>query len=267
MTRWWALQSGPSRATAVGGAVIVIAVVVGLVTLIPGSSDGIPGVTVRSAGGGGILKPTPAPDVVGRLASGTRDAADEDDRPRPDSNPLNRLPLVRSLEALKQYGEPPDATFARLRIPSQGVNAPVAARTVGSNGNMVAPEGPAEVIWYDLSSWGLGGTPGSGGNAVFSAHVDFADPVPYANVRYSGVGVFFNVNKLSPGDIIEVDYRGQAMRYAVEWRRQFSEAEDWDLILASNGPRDSITLITCSGDFDLQTRSYDARTVVRAVRL
>jgi LPXTG-site transpeptidase (sortase) family protein len=86
-------------------------------------------------------------------------------------------------------------------------------------------------------------------------------------VRYQGIGVFFNVNKLSPGDIIEVDYRGQALRYAVEWRRQLGEAEDWDPVLSANGERDSITLITCSGDFDIQTRSYDARTVVRAVRL
>lgn len=250
-----------------GGLAIVLLAVVGLVTVLTGGGGESAGLTVRSSGGGGILQPQPTQAAVPRVLSSSRDAADEDDRPKPDPNPLNRLPLVRSLEGLKQYGEPPDATFARLRIPSQSVNAPVAARKVGSDGAMASPEGPAEVIWYDLSSWGLGGAPGAGGNAVFSAHVDFADPVPYANVRYQGVGVFFNVNKLSPGDIIEVDYRGQSLRYAVEWRRQFGESDDWDVILASNGPRDSITLITCSGDFDIQSRSYDARTVVRAVRL
>ncbi len=268
VVRWWALQPGPARATAVGGLAIVAFAVFGVTMLLSGGGDGGPsGVTVRSSGQGGILKPSNTPEVASRVVSGSRDAADEEDRPKPDPNPLNRLPLVRTLEALKQYGEPPDATFARLRIPSQGVNAPVAARKVGSDGAMASPEGPAEVVWYDLSTWGMGGVPGGGGNAVFSAHVDYADPVPYANVRYQGVGVFFNVNKLSPGDIIEVDFRGQALRYAVESRRQFGEGDDWDNILAGNGGRESITLITCSGDFDIQTRSYDARTVVRAVRL
>ena len=268
VTRWWALQPGPARATALGGVAIIAVALLGLSMLLAGGSDTSEGgVTVRSSGSGGILQPSPTAELVSRVATGRRDAADEDDRPKPDPNPLNRLPLVRTLEALKQYGEPPDATFARLRIPSQSVNAPVAPRKVGPDGAMATPEGPAEVIWYDLSSWGMGGVPGGGGNAVFSAHVDYSDPVPYANVRYQGVGVFFNVNKLSPGDIIEVDFRGQALRYAVEWRRQFGEADDWDVILASNGARESITLITCSGDFDIQTRSYDARTVVRAVRL
>lgn len=268
VTRWWAHQPGPARATALGGVAIVAIALFGLSMLLSGggdTSDG--GLTVRSSGSGGILQPSSTPEPMARAASGRRDAADEDDRPKPDPNPLNRLPLVRTLEALKQYGEPPDATFARLRIPSQSVNAPVAARKVGSDGAMASPEGPAEVIWYDLSVWGMGGVPGGGGNAVFSAHVDYSDPVPYANVRYQGVGVFFNVNKLSPGDIIEVEFRGQSLRYAVEWRRQFGESDDWDVILASNGSRESITLITCSGDFDIQTRSYDARTVVRAVRL
>jgi hypothetical protein len=268
--RWWALQTGPARATALGGAAIVLVAFLGVVAILVSSGSGedsSPGLTVRSTGTSGILQPTASTGTVARIASGVRDAADEDDRPRVEADPINRLPLVRSLDALKQYGEPPDANFARLRIPSHGVNAPVAARKVGANGYMVSPEGPAEVIWYDLSDWGLGGTPGGGGNAVFSAHVDFSDPVPYANVRYQGVGVFFNVNKLSPGDIIEVDFRGQALRYAVEWRRQLNEEDDWDAVLGTNGSRDSITLITCSGDFDIQTRSYDARTVVRAVRL
>jgi LPXTG-site transpeptidase (sortase) family protein len=202
-----------------------------------------------------------------RSVSGTRDAADEEDRPKADPDPLHRLPLVRTLEGMRQYGDPPGAGFARLRIPSQGVNATGGARTVGQDGAMHAPSGPADVVWYDLSGWGLGGTPGGGGNAVFSAHVDYADIVPFANVRYQGVGVFFNISRLQQGDIIEIDYRGQALRYAVESRRQFDEGGDWGSILAPSGERDSITLITCSGDFDISTRSYASRTVVRAVRL
>ena len=267
--RWWSTQTGPARATAVGGAAILLTTLVGIAILIANTGGAGPGqgVTVRSSKGGDILQPATPTRVVARVVGGSRDAADEDDRPKADPDPRSRLPLVRTLDGLRQYGDPPGAGFARLRIPSQGVNATVAARNVGPDGAMSSPAGPADVVWYDLSTWGLGGTPGGGGNAVFSAHVDYADIVPYANVRYQGVGVFFNIGRLQQGDSIEVDFRGQALRYAVESRRDLEEGGDWQSVLAANGSRDSITLITCSGDFDLTTRSYASRTVVRAVRL
>src|SRR5690242_17672288 len=124
---WWGAQTGPARATALGGVAILAIVVLGVVALLStsGNGDESPsGVTIRS-NSGGLLQPTDTPGVVSRVTSGSRDAADEDDRPKPDPDPLSRLPLIRTLDALKQFGEPPDATFARLRIPSQGVNAPV----------------------------------------------------------------------------------------------------------------------------------------------
>lgn len=267
VARWWSTQNGPVRATAIGGAVIIAGAVLGVALLLTSAGGEGAGVTVRSAKGGRLVQPSATAGLTGRTASGSRDAAEEDDRPKADADPKSRLPLVRTLEGMRQYGDPPGAGYARLRIPSQGVNASVVARTVGGDGTMSAPAGPADVVWYDLSAWGLGGTPGGGGNAVFSAHVDYADVVPFANVRYQGVGVFFNLSRLQQGDIIEVEFRGQALRYAVEWRRQFADDGDWNAILSANGARDSITLITCSGDFDIQTRSYDRRTVVRAVRL
>src|SRR5688572_5445190 len=246
LTRWWSAQTGPARATAVGGGAILLVAVVGLVMLLAstgGGGSGGDGVTVRSSKGGDILQPSTPTRVVGRVVGGSRDAADEDDRPKADPDPRSRLPLVRTLDGLRQYGDPPGAGYARLRIPSQGVNATVAARSVGPDGTMSSPAGPADVVWYDLSQWGLGGTPGGGGNAVFSAHVDYADIVPYANVRYQGVGVFFHLGRLQQGDIIEVDFRGQALRYAVESRRDLGENSDWASVLAANGDRDSITLI------------------------
>ena len=249
---------------------IIVGAVVGVIVLLTSFSVEGGSVSVRSAKGRGIVQPaapsTPA-GVGARGRSGARGAADEADRPQTELDPKSRLPLVRSLEGMRQYGDPPGADYARLKIPSQGVNAAVAALKVDSDGNMGSPAGPADVVWYNLSVWGLGGTPGDGGNAVFSAHVDYDDVVPFANVSYQGVGVFFNLSRLQQGDIIEVEYRGQALRYAVEWRRQLSEDSDWTSVLSATGDRDSITLITCSGDFDISRRTYDSRTVVRAVRL
>jgi LPXTG-site transpeptidase (sortase) family protein len=266
LTRWWAVQPVSTRVTAVGGIAIMLIAVVGVASLLLTLGGDGAGVTVRSSRGARIVQPVAGSGLKGRLASASRDAADEEDRPQSNVDPKTRLPLVRTLEGMRQYGDPPGAGFARLKIPSQNVNATVVARVVGPDGHMPNPAGPAEAVWYDLSAWGLGGAPGGGGNAVFSAHVDFADVVPFANVRYQGVGVFFNLGRLQQGDIVEVEYKGQTLRYAVEWRKQVAGEGDWNALLAA-GSRDSITLITCSGDFDISTRSYDSRTVVRAVRL
>ena len=145
-----------------------------------------------------------------------------------------------------------------------------AYRRLGRDAIMPAPSGPADVVWYDLGLWeGLGGSPGGGQNAIFSGHVDYADRVPYANVSYRGQGVFSQLHLLSQGDVIEVLYRGQTLRYKVEWRRQLNsgEATDWASIWSSKTGNDAITLYTCGGAFNPQTLEYQDRVVVRAERL
>ena len=60
---------------------------------------------------------------------------------------------------------------------------------------------------------------------------------------------------------------GETLRYVVQWRRQVSAADaNWSEIFSSDVGQDSITLYTCSGDFDFSTRTYSDRTVVRAGR-
>lgn len=177
---------------------------------------------------------------------------------------------VRALdEFVRDYGYPKNSTFARLRIPSLSVDAQVGQRYVGGDGVMPDPSGPAEVAWYDLSGWnGLGGRPGEPGNAIFSGHVDYAANVPYAGVSYRGQGVFSQINQLSAGDVIEVDYGGKTFRYRVAWRRQYAgTGTDWQAIWSSNVGRESITLYTCGGTFDFTSREYADRVVVRAERI
>lgn len=187
----------------------------------------------------------------------------------PDREPTQSAETVLTTveELVADYGEPPAATFARLRIPLLGVDAPVGASMV--QGQMVAPNNPVEVFWYDMSSYpGMGGIPGAGGNAIFSAHVDFAAQVPYAGVRYRGLGVFGHLKLLSPGDVIEVDYDGQALRYQVTWSKQVDAVTgDWAAIWSDDVAGDSITLYTCAGNFDRASFSYDERVVIRAERL
>ena len=233
---------------------------------------------IIACGGGGEdsgIEIRPAEGVVGEAGTATAE------------NGETRTTTQRAVEAsvrsgrdlsesdlsdfVEQFGYPSDATFARVRIPVLGVDAAVASRFVDETGVMPLPGGPADVAWYDLSAWpGMGGAPGEGRNAVFAGHVDYADYVPYADADYRGKGVFQSLDQLAPGDIIEVEYQGTTLRYAVVWNKQLSaspDATDWGAVWSDQVSVESITLYTCGGDFDPITRTYNDRTVVRAERL
>lgn len=203
--------------------------------------------------------------TVEATATASRSAIDS---PRAGAHELPESDLS---DFVDEFGYPSDATFARLRIPMLGVDAAVAPRSVDETGVMPLPAGPADVVWYDLSTWaGMGGVPGEGRNAIFAGHVDYAAYVPYAEADYRGGGVFEALDHLSPGDIVEIEYQGDTFRYAVVWNQQLSaspDVTDWGAVWSDRVSIDSVTLYTCGGDFDPLTQTYNDRTVVRAERL
>jgi LPXTG-site transpeptidase (sortase) family protein len=148
----------------------------------------------------------------------------------------------------------PSAPLERLRIPAIGVDAPVAKAGRDPRGVMDVPADAKTVVWYDFT-----GDPGTGSNAVFAGHVD-----------YAGVGpaVFWDLRRLRFGDLIDVSRSdGTVYRYKVVSSQAYSlsEAPVMDII----GPTafDAITLITCTGTFNSALRQYDQRLVVRAQRV
>ncbi len=184
-----------------------------------------------------------------------------------DGEPVVQQDSVEAFAAA--HGDPPNTDFARLRIPSISVNAPV-GRWIVDASIMPEPYGPVDVAFYDLSGWdGLGGFPGEGGNAVFGGHVDLNRDVAYAGAHYRGPAVFWALDALAPGTIIEVDYAGETLQYAVVWTEDVSASDgtDWRQYWSSDVEVDSITLFTCGGEFDFSTLSYSHRTVVRAERI
>lgn len=170
----------------------------------------------------------------------------------------------------RAHGDPPNTDFARMRIPSIGVDAPV-GRWLVDDSIMPEPYGPVDVAFYDLSQWlGLGGFPGEGRNAVFGGHVDLNRNVAYAGgAHYRGPAVFWRLDALTPGSVIELDYAGETIRYAVAWIEEVdaSDSTDWYSYWSSNVPVDSITLFTCGGEFNFETHAYSHRTIVRAERI
>ena len=222
--------------------------------------------------GGDDPTPTPSPTPTSTEATSTSTPTST---PRSTRTPAptqtasaEAVEAIRSLgEFVSEHGYPADASFARVRIPRLGVDAGVASRYVGGDGVMANPQGPADVIWYDLSAWpGMGGAPGEGGNAVFSGHVDYNADVRYANVRYRGPGVFRELAGLSSGDVIEIDYAGETFRYAVFRNEQLGPNSDWGAIWRT-GTTEMVTLYTCGGEFDPTTHSYSDRVVVQAERI
>ncbi|MEX2372610.1 MAG: class F sortase, partial [Dehalococcoidia bacterium] len=167
------------------------------------------------------------------------------------------------------HGDPPNTDFERLRIQAINVDAPV-GRWIVEGSVMPEPYGPVDVAFYDLEGWaGIGGFPGDGRNAVFGAHVDMNRDIAYAGAHYRGPAVFWSLDELGPGSIIEVDYAGETLRYAVVWAESVAAGDgtDWRQYWSSDVAADSITLFTCGGDFDFDSLSYSHRIVVRAERI
>ena len=266
---WWNVRPRWAQLSIAGGAAgVVVGVIVGTVVVAAGGgSDRPPQLVVATN------TPTSTPTVTATPTRTPTPTATPTEEPEPTETPVPAITSLADLHA--QFGEAPDATYGRFRIPSLGVNAPLGVR-VQVDGQMLLPSGPGDVVFYDFapaneafgSAWG--GAIGVGQNAIFSGHVDYAATVPYAGAAYRGPGVFRSLSLLSPGDIIEIDVNGETFSYAVAWRQQVSAdtgITNWNELLASDVGVDSITLITCGGSFSISSRSYEERIVIRATRL
>ncbi|MGH2616454.1 MAG: class F sortase, partial [Thermomicrobiales bacterium] len=141
-----------------------------------------------------------------------------------------------------------------LQVDSIGLDAPIELGSV-VDGVMTNPSGPWVVAWYD----GLGKI-GEGGNVVMAGHVDYYTVGP---------AVFWNVRDLVPGDIVRVvGEDGQSYEYAVEWMERYEAAgltpEVIQTDIVGDTGQESLTLITCGGEFDAATGEYLKRWVLRA---
>jgi len=198
-------------------------------------------------------------DVPSPTATATRTLT-----PQPSATPTaTALPPLEAAGASADSGDshapsgPAAESGMRMVIPKIGVDAPVTVRVMGSDGVMGPPNGRFDVVWYDFSAFsGLGGYPGSSGNAVFSGHVDY-------HPHYTAV--FWDLNQLAPGDIIEVYLpNGSVARYAVQWSETIDPETDFISYCRDTG-EGIITIVTCQGTFDPSTGQYNYRLVVRGV--
>ncbi|MFD2420631.1 class F sortase [Amycolatopsis pigmentata] len=141
----------------------------------------------------------------------------------------------------------------KLAIPDIGVAARVVPTGLDSRGEFALPSTVDTVAWYRLGP-GLGELTGS---VVLGGHVDDSE---------KDEGAFFRLRLLTPGAWIIVgadDGHGRA--YRVVGREEYPKSEiDLRRYFSTTGiPR--LTLITCGGSFDDESKTYQDNVVVTAV--
>ena len=158
-------------------------------------------------------------------------------------------------EEVKEYVVAPDRP-RYLTIEKLGVlNARILPVGVNSGGELATPSNIFDVGWYEAS-----GKPGNGGTMIIDGH----------NGGPTMHGVVKKLPDLVNGDVIVVE-RGDGLKYkykVVENETISLADSDAYMSVAAKSPeagKESITLITCTGEWSQQQRTYLSRQFTRAV--
>jgi len=235
------IRSGQLPLPLIGGiaAIIVVGVILVVVAL-GGGGDSGPS-SSQSADHGGLQTTQPTPQATIDLAR----------------------PTAQSTGHWTEVG-----TDFKFVVPKFGIEAPLTYRKVPPSGVMPNPDGPDDVAYYDFSDFqNYGGAPGLGGNAIFAGHVDSGSkPCNNGTVPPPCEAVLWDLNNLNVGDTIEIHANGDVFTYEVKTNQPVSASLNdgtWDRIVSST-PEETLTIITCGGDFNRETHEYNNRQVVTA---
>ncbi len=249
------IRSGQVPLPLIGGfaAAIVVGIIVVAVVLGSGGGGGNNNVVLGS-GSSAIAGATPT-STSGGLQTGAQPTAEA-------TIDLGRA--TAEAPSLTQIG-----SGDRLVISSIGVNAPLTYRKVGLDGVMPNPDSPDDIVYYDFSNWpGKGGAPGQGGNSIFAGHVDSGTKACDNGTKPPPCeAVLWDLNQLHVGDEIDIQVSGQTYKYKVTSNQPVNaDSGPWDQIVSATA-QESITIITCGGDFNRDTHEYNNRQVLTATKI
>ena len=136
----------------------------------------------------------------------------------------------------------------KARILEVGVNA---------KGQMMTPYSVYDAAWYNGSS-----LPGTGGTAILDGH----------NGGPGSYGIFKNLNNLTAGDEIRIEMgSGAVYTYRVydNFEVKLSEADEKMPMLTVSPVKgeESISIISCIGEWSLKQQTYLSRQFLRATRV
>lgn len=198
--------------------------------------------------------------IVFTSCSGSRAEAPATAAPEPTFAATAPPPAATLTPTPTPTPEPYNGAVARMRIPRIKVDAPIVnLGLIPGKSQLDVPKDEKSVGWYEFYT-----RPGFRGSAVFSGHVDFL-------VGVKGVkGVFWDLDKLEPGDeLVVVMDNGIEYTYRVSANIVYPEESVpmGDIIWPKDPTIERVALITCAGNFNKVTGSYDSRQVVLADRV
>lgn len=137
----------------------------------------------------------------------------------------------------------------RLTIPSIGVDANILEVGLAADGSVDVPKGPHDVAWFNR-----GPQPGQPGSSVIVGH---------AGKWQNGLNsVFDNLNKLKKGDTIYVkNDKGFVTSFVVRETKTYNPEDVVPDIFKKNDGT-YLNLITCSGAWISEKKTYNKRLVV-----
>lgn len=156
---------------------------------------------------------------------------------------------------VKEYTVAPDRprylTVEKLKVK----NSRILSMGVNTSGELDTPRNIFDVGWYEAS-----GKPGQGGTMIIDGH----NGGPHVH------GVFKNLPDLVAGDIIKVERGdGAIFNYKVVENKTVPLSEsDAYMTAAAKSPepgKESVTLITCTGEWSQQQGTYLSRQFTRAI--
>jgi sortase (surface protein transpeptidase) len=140
---------------------------------------------------------------------------------------------------------------ARIDIDRIGVSTNVEALARNPDGTMATPHD-----WNDVGWYAEGVQPGRPGPAILVGHRDSAA---------DGPAVFFRLGELSPGDELTITEKdGTARRFAVVALEQVAKSAFPTGEVYGPSTQSLLRIITCTGGFDYDARSYLDNLVVTA---
>lgn len=171
------------------------------------------------------------------------------------NNGENDIPSEEEItpSVLSGYRVAPDMP-RYIKIPRLQVDARVMRLGVKASGELRAPSNVYDAGWYEGSS-----KPGEHGAMLIDGHVHGP----------SKPGVFYRLPNLKEGDSIQVERGdGKVFSYKVVAIEQVDQDKvDMAKALVSMDPnKPGLTVITCSGRYDVRTNKYEQRFVVYAVQ-
>jgi sortase (surface protein transpeptidase) len=116
---------------------------------------------------------------------------------------------------------------------------------------MEVPRDAESVGW-----WRHGATPGHDGSAVLAGHVTW----------HGERGPFYAIGDLAPGSEIEVEFSdGTTATFQAVARSSYAKLDLPTARLFAQNTPPILHLVTCGGDYDGRSRSYEDNIVVTAV--